>query len=258
MSDVEKSNSSIKKFVVENEYSERQIKSKFREVYDLVLSDSKCVKLGNFVNICPNDAQVLFEGYDKIYFDGGIKKMLGNAPLKFRFSKRMTRVAGTTEVRKQKANGHASYEIAFAIDMLYQNFKEGDRTIEVNGLQCSNRLEAMQRVMEHEIVHLIEYLIWTDSSCAQKRFHSIAKRFFGHSHYKHALITRKERAKKILNITVGTQVSFEHQGQRYVGVINRINKRATVLVKDPKGKRYTDGNCYQKFYMPLTMLQRIS
>ena len=46
------------------------------------------------------------------------------------------------------------------------------------------------------------------------------------------------------------------EGSRYVGVVNRVTKRATVLVEDSRGVRYSDGRCYAKFYVPVGMLER--
>ena len=36
--------------------------------------------------------------------------------------------------------------------------------------------------------------------------------------------------------------------------MNRITKRATVLVEDPQGILYSDGKHYKAFYIPLPML----
>ena len=56
----------------------------------------------------------------------------------------------------------------------------------------------------------------------------------------------------------GDFASFEYEGQFYKGVINRITKCATVMVKDPKGK-YLDskGNQYIKYYIPISQLKKI-
>jgi hypothetical protein len=38
--------------------------------------------------------------------------------------------------------------------------------------------------------------------------------------------------------------------------VNRVTKRATVLVEDARGVRYSDGRRYAKFYVPVGMLER--
>jgi len=40
-------------------------------------------------------------------------------------------------------------------------------------------------------------------------------------------------------------------------VVNRVSKRATVLVEDHQGRRYTDGKHYSKFYVPVQMLEAV-
>ena len=112
----------------------------------------------------------------------------------------------------------------------------------------------MQRIVEHELVHLAEMLLWDDSSCAKRRFHGIANRFFGHTEHKHDLITQAERAASKFRLAPGTQVRFRFEGKMLTGTVNRITRRATVLVEDPRGERFADGRLYRRFYVPLEKL----
>ena len=48
---------------------------------------------------------------------------------------------------------------------------------------------------------------------------------------------------------------FQFDGVEHKGVVNRISKRATVLVKDRKGQPYSDGKHYTKFYVPVQFLE---
>ena len=104
----------------------------------------------------------------------------------------------------------------------------------------------MQRILEHELIHLAEMLVWEDSNCEGDRFQAIAHRLFGHTEHKHELVTQHERAAKKFNIRVGTMVSFKHEGKTFIGKVNRITRRATVLVADAQGQKYDDGKCYRK------------
>ncbi len=110
--------------------------------------------------------------------------------------------------------------------------------------------------MEHEIVHLIEMLLWYDSSCAARRFLRIANNFFNHQKASHELLTPADKALTKLGIRVGDKVSFEVDGQAIQGYVNRITRRATVLVEDSKGQSYDDGSRYLKYYVPLEQLKR--
>ena len=110
------------------------------------------------------------------------------------------------------------------------------------------------RIMEHECVHLCELLCWDASSCRQERFQGIAHRVFGHTDFRHALVTPQEHASK-LGILPGTAVSFEFEGKRLHGIVNRITRRATVLVPDSAGERFSDGRSYHRYYVPIQLLE---
>jgi hypothetical protein len=110
--------------------------------------------------------------------------------------------------------------------------------------------------MEHEVLHLVEMLVWGHSSCAAANFKALALCTFAHMEVTHDLATQRERAREKFNLSVGDLVTFEFEGVRRTGRLNRITRRATVLVEYPKGAPYSDGKCYAKFYVPLPMLRK--
>lgn len=242
-------------------FSPEEIASKTREIYDSVLRESEYMDDGNFAALHPKDVERLFDLYDRQFLDGGCRKLLGRTPLGFRLSKRMTRAGGTTERRVFRDQSgkvvQTEFEIAVSTTLLFQTFREDHRPVVMSGIACRDRLAALQRVMEHEMTHLVEMLIWADSSCSAPRFQSIAHRFFGHTDHRHQLITPRERAFTKFGIKVGDHVSFRVDGQRYVGRVNRITKRATVLVEDECGRPYSDGQRYAKFYVPVRKLETV-
>lgn len=130
------------------------------------------------------------------------------------------------------------------------------RPVTVCGVPCSDRLGALQRIMEHEMLHLLEMLVWDRSSCAAARFKSMARNVFGHGASTHDLVTPAERAVAKFDLRVGDVVSFEFDGGPVRGTLNRVNRRATVLVESANGTRYTNGKRYEKFYVPLGMLRK--
>jgi hypothetical protein len=188
----------------------------------------------------------------------GISAAAGaESPLTFRLSSTMTRAGGKTirtVIPQNGAKPKVFYEIALASRMLFMTFGDIDRPVAVCGFVCNNRLDAMQRIMEHEIIHLYELLVWGKSSCSGKRFQDLANRIFGHTGTKHELVTPRERAAVTHGIRTGDIVEFQFQGVRHVGRVNRIHHRATVLVEAVDGTRYTDGKRYKKFYVPLPWL----
>lgn len=236
-----------------------EVAAKTRKIYEAMLGRSAYLKSGNFTSIHPTDLARLFDLYDEQFFDGGCRATLGDTPLSFRLSKRMTSAAGkATRVQHRDRRTKAvrtEYEIAVSTTLLFQTFQDIDRPIVMSGIECRDRLEALQRVFEHELVHLIEFLIWQNSSCSSARFQSVANRFFRHTEHTHQLITPRERALAKFGVRTGSRVSFRLDGQQHVGVVNRITKRATVLVEDSRGTRYTDGKRYAKFYVPVGMLK---
>jgi hypothetical protein len=60
------------------------------------------------------------------------------------------RTAGGPTVRVE-------YEIAVSTLLLFQTFREPGRPVVVGGLVCRDRLDALQRIMEHELLHLAEF-----------------------------------------------------------------------------------------------------
>lgn len=234
------------------------ISSRTAQIHANVLSKSKYLQVPNFTKIHPDDLALLFAEYDGQFFDGQVKETLGTTPLHFRLSKRMTSSGGKTARCTDRSTGRVWYEISASTAMLFGCFTAEDRRpITTSGIACRDRLDALQRVMEHEVVHLIEMLLWGKSSCSQPRFHSITLRFFGHTQNRHTLITPKERAFVKFGIRPGVTVRFRFDGIEHTGVVNRVSKRATVLVEDHRGQRYSDGKLYRKFYVPVQMLETV-
>jgi hypothetical protein len=197
--------------------------------------------------------------YDQAFFEGRLVPLAKREGLEFALSSRMTRNAGKTVTRYPRGYRRGSrrqrkFEIVLSSSLLFQTFHDVHRPVEVTGIVCRNRLEAMQRITEHEIVHLLEMLVWDDSSCSRRRFQTIAQRFFGHTEHQHDLITQKERAVRKFRVRVGSRVSFLHEGRRLTGRVNRITRRATVLVPDRRGEPFSDGQRYRRYYVPLERL----
>ncbi len=233
-----------------------QIAAHTKHIHAAVLSKSKHIDDPNFTKIHPADLELLFAEYDDRFFDGQIRKTLGTVPLHFGLSTRMTSSGGKTAHYTGSADGKQWYEISVSTTILFGCFSGDDhRPITASGIVCRDRLDALQRVMEHELVHLVEMLLWDKSSCTKPRFHSITLRFFRHTENKHQLITPKEKAIVKYGIKPGMAVRFRFDGVEHKGIVNRINKRATVLVEHRKGERYSNGKHYTKFYVPVQLLE---
>jgi hypothetical protein len=159
--------------------------------------------------------------------------------------------------RAGRASTKVEYEITVSTTLLFNTFQNVDRKVIVGGLECRDRLEALQRIFEHELLHLAEFLGWGRSNCRAANFHALSRRIFAHEGVFHDLVTPREEAGVAYGIVAGDRVSFEHEGVRHVGRVNRITRRATVLVESPTGRLYSDGKRYLTFYVPLPMLRKI-
>ena len=232
-----------------------RIRRRTRDIGRRLLRASPHASEPNFTRLHTDDLSFLFAAYDARFLEGLCGKLLGPVGLSFRLSSRMTRAGGKT-TRHRGPDGTTHFEIAVATSILFDGFLAGDPAVTVSGLPCHHRLGALQRLFEHELVHLAEWLCWDESHCNRKRFQGIAERLFGHRAHTHELVTRSERAAK-LGIEIGTLVSFRYRERRLHGRVNRITKRATVLVDDPKGELWSDGRRYVRYYVPLGELRPV-
>jgi hypothetical protein len=219
-----------------------QIALKRGQIKHYLFTNSKNVKIENFDRIHANDLVLLFKAYNEIFFD----KQFERFPpfhLTFGFSSRLRKSAGVT--RYYRYQGQYKYRISISSYLTFYPFSKDNNPVEVNGVICKSRLEALMCVMEHEIIHLCEFLTTGKSSCGQTAFKDLAFNIFGHTFNKHKIgIEPKEPA--VYDFQVGDKVSFNFRGLYISGNINRITKRATVM----SGKR--------KYYVPLSKLKKES
>jgi hypothetical protein len=235
---------------------EDSIRQRLGQIHQDALASSRYLRRPNFIQIHPADLEFLFRAYDERFFGGSCRQALAGRKLSFRLAPRMTRAGGATTRFRSRATGEVSYEISIAIGVLFDSFGEGDRRITVCGRECEDRLAGLQRIFEHELVHLAEQLCWETTDCKAARFQEIAARLFLHRAHTHDLITRLERAAQS-GIRQGSRVAFEFEGRQMAGRVNRITKRATVLVEDDEGVLYSDGLRYKTYYVPISSLEAI-
>lgn len=243
-------------------YSPQDVAARTDAIRQAMLSSSRRIRQADFTAIGVEDLSGLFDLYDRHFFGGWLRRTLAEraaGPVTFRLSSAMTGAGGKTiRIRMTRPDGqHDRYQIAVAARLLFLTFGRPDRPVTVCGLPCPDRLAALQRIMEHEIMHLVEHLLWGNSSCSGARFKSLARRIFGHTASVHDLVTPAEHAAGCHGIRAGDTVEFEYGSRRYTGRVNRINRRASVLVESPDGRLYSDGRRYVRFYVPLTMLRAV-
>ena len=231
------------------------IQERLQRIQRDLLGNSRYIQEPNFTAIHPNDLEFLFNAYDALFFQSLCRPALNGQMIRFRLSRRMTKAGGKT-TRFRTATGLVSYEISVATSILFDGFGKVDRRAKVCGLDCDSRLDALQRIFEHEMVHLAEQLCWEKSDCSAPRFQEIARSLFRHEAHTHDLITRRERA-AAAGIRPGSRVTFVFEGERLTGRVNRITKRVTVLVEDSDGQRFSDGLRYKTYYVPIAHLELV-
>jgi hypothetical protein len=248
-------------------YPADEVERRARRVYQAMLEQSPQIQEPNFTLIGTDDLERLFMWYDREFFRGRLGEMLledGADPVRFRLSRRLVSAAGQTmrQVRRVRSGrlvrDRVRYEITISTTLLYSTFQRVDRTVTVGGLVCRDRLESLQRIFEHELLHLAEFLGWGRSNCRGRTFDALSRRIFAHAGVFHDLITPREEAHTAFDICIGDQVSFELDGARHSGRVNRITRRATVLVEDIHGQIFSDGRHYRTFYVPLWLLRKES
>ena len=233
-------------------YEPEEIRKKTKKIYLEIISESENIDKGNFSAIAPADLYYMFKLYD-LYFFGGFFGRNYKDKVFFRFSRRMTRSAGKVEFGKDEI-----FTMVLSADLFFQSFGEVKREIKVNGVVCRNRLEALMRVFEHEVIHIVERIIFKTSDCKGEYFKILAYNIFGHTDTGHDLVVQAERAEKKFSLKVGDEVSFEYNGEVCYGVISRITKRATVMVRNLNGcYADKDGHRYHKIYVPLPFLKSV-
>jgi hypothetical protein len=248
-------------------YSAAEVTDRVIRIYEAMLAQSPQIREGNFTVIGTDDLERLFYWYDREFFRGRLGEMVledDAHPIAFRLSRRLVSAAGQTirQVRRvqqdSKPVAKVDYEITISTTLLYNTFQNVQRTVTVGGLACRDRLESLQRIFEHELLHLAEFLGWGHSNCQANNFHALSRRIFAHEGAFHDLITPREQARTAFNIHIGDRVSFELDGIQHIGRVNRITRRATVLVEHSSGKLFSDGKHYLTYYVPLPLLRKES
>lgn len=212
---------------------------------------------GGFIDrIAASDLRLLFNLYDSRFL-GRYFQDLFPGRLTFSLSSRMTRNAGKIIYPRNIATldpGEESYELRLGVDFFFRYY-EISREKRVNGIKTADALEALQLVLEHEICHLVELHCYGSSNCRRERFRTLAGNLFGHIESYHHLPTVSEIAGRRYGFRPGDRVSFRSAEGVLTGVIQRVNKRATVMVLNPHGDfRDSLGRRYTKWYVPLAEL----
>lgn len=232
---------------------------KRRIIRKCLISLSQNIECGEIKAISQEDLILLFKLYDKYFFNEYFKNNF-KGKINFSVSNKMTRSAGKMMVPKNLASLKEEvekYELRIGVNFFF-HYDELKRKKTVNGIETEDALHALLMVFEHELIHFLEFYVYKESNCKKDRFKAIAYNIFGHTDVYHSLPTIKEITGEKFGIKLGDRVCFIHDKNKIVGVVNSINKRASIMVLDKNGD-YVDKykNRYFKYYVPINLLNKI-
>lgn len=235
-------------------YSAEEITKRRAQVGKGLLDISATIDSPDFSTISVADLEILLNLYDQIFMKGWVKQNLPGR-LQFSISRQMTKTAGKTICKRKATSRDMIMEVRISLPIL-ANYGRIEGLDKVGGIKSASRLEALQLIFEHELVHVLEYSAYGSSSCKRQRFQTMAGNLFGHTNNYHQLSTDHEIARRGLGLAPGVRVAFNYENDILEGTIYNIRKRAAVMVLDKNGS-YQDqqGRCYSKYLVPLQLLQ---
>lgn len=234
------------------------INEKRNLVRNLIYDRSVNINEENFNVISSNDLYLLFDIYDKVFLNNWFKENF-KGKIIFKLSKQLSKAAGNTRTKKNISlikDEDIEFEIKISLNHL-NNFDKVERNKSVGGIQVNSKIDSVMLVFEHELCHVIEFLIYKKSSCKKKPFKELIYDVFGQTETTHNLINAHEANINAHDFKIGDKVCFNYESKKLIGFVSRINKRATVMSPDKRGS-YVDkmGNRYIKFYVPLNGLEK--
>jgi len=171
--------------------------------------------------------KTMIDLYDEVFLGFYIREKLKESysTLNCELS-RTTRIGGDCHY-----DGACHYTIRIAKPIIDNLFKKGEKLLWANGLTCHDMISCMQLVVEHELVHLLLFMI-RKSDNHGPNFMCMVNKLFGHTEAKHEL--HKGDASERMNkedFKNGDAVQFIYKNVLYKGIIIRMNKeRANILV----------------------------
>ena len=128
-----------------------------------------------------NELHTLFKRYDELCFDKDIQKYMKDAKYSLRFK---TNGEDTFTTEGICINRVCNYTVTIPTEY----FKNVNGVTIVAGHQCKDQLECLQRVIEHELVHLLIFMFCGDPFVTDQHgplFMKMANDLFGHTDHRH-------------------------------------------------------------------------
>lgn len=179
----------------------------------------------------------MFQLYDYYFFSNlisfGLKK--GNGKIDFDFSSRLTSTGGTC-----RRDGICTYNIKLSSDRLNNIKPENISAIKINGIQPKDRVDGLQLIFEHELIHAVLSIFKDDLSGHNNLFKTIVLNLFGHTKITHGITDRVLSASHTSG-NLGSNIKKEkltksdlHIGDRVYFIQNDIRNYGEIVKLNPK------------------------
>jgi hypothetical protein len=208
-------------------YSSADIEQRVAAIRCRALAESLTFCEDSFGSFGDRDLAMLLRLYDRYFLDHFIRDACGGR-LTARVSNRMTKTAG--KITYARSTG--PYTISLSKHLVLKAFSARHAPVTVNGVACRDRLGVVMRLLEHELVHLLELLLYGETSCAKQRFRRMSRDVFGHADVTHELLKQDRDPASVRCVCVGDHVRFQFRRRWLSGTVSRITRRATVLVAE--------------------------
>lgn len=237
-----------------NKLSQDEINKNNKIIYSFLLKE---LKNPNFMNISSNLVKKTFKIIDKVYFNNNISKRITetNSSLTFSVSNKLTTTAGRCDYRYwlDENNNflYGNYDIKISKPIIENIFSKKEKSLKINGLSCFDRLECYINLFQHEIIHLLINLFCYEEGVNQgghtNVFKSIVYNLFGHTDYKHLLLSGDSKELEELelfnktNIEIGDYViSKPIKNNTFEGYVFKLTKNYVYFELNDKrqGIRY--------------------
>ena len=172
-------------FILAKEKSIKEIDEKRKSIYN------KFIKYENSVTeITPEILRQIFDEYDKQWFNNDLNNYIKKNNVKFEFF-----INGSTPGETFSTEGicfpsPSTTACQYKITIPRDHFGKvtGKKLVNVAGHYCKNQLECLLRVIEHEIIHLIIFMLCGDVVMTEEHdnlFQSLTLKLFNHTDYHH-------------------------------------------------------------------------
>ncbi len=213
------------KYPVKHQYNISLIEEWRRTIAELSLIEH------DLYNFNVSDLRKLFDLYNIYFFNNSLPET------KLDISNRLTVTAGTCEISRTKTK--CVYNITMSRSLFTKLELEENQVTKSGGLTCKSRLNCLQLVLEHEIIHLIHGHYYTNRKELNKKiysghgllFKSLVKNYFGQTESTHQIGniiydgSDSERTLSKEEIKVGEIVSIiDKKGIKKGVIVNIYNK----------------------------------